>query len=316
MALHLALDHRKALAARIKAAIFFEALPLPYLDEDTERKKNFLLREFRDRSDLTETDHTGPLDHALHSLADHLARQPIEGTGQAIEELRRRRDEVVHELRAVNCQECSKSQLICCGDHMQDDLIVTRAGQCIAVIKELANLVGKWVLAVYRESEVPFEAPLIELSTDSTHPHDKRCLFADFHIVGWSNAKVSGTQRPEIGIQVKEQSFDWESLCQTIYVLSHEFVCHGFQSLGSDPRENADEKCSWTEGWMDGLAFALTRHLLQNEPDELPTYLRVGSDAAEAHCRKYHERRYEPIGTLRPFHLGRRVAARHTFNGV
>ena len=95
-------------------------------------------------------------------------------------------------------------------------------------------------------------------------------------------------------------------LWQLSYVLHHELVCHGFQYLGrlaeaggnnACQRTNASVGCSWSEGWMDVVAYWLAiewarqRYCLE--------CLGPAGPKAVAEITKIHSERYPDLDSVR-----------------
>jgi hypothetical protein len=99
-------------------------------------------------------------------------------------------------------------------------------------------------------------------------------------------------------------------------VLAHELVCHAFQGLEApSQRQNADETCSWSEGWMDRLAFTLIHQWLDTRTKSLPGWLRSDPGAAQNACNRLHSRRYiSPVDPLDEYQVTRRVYASWAFD--
>jgi hypothetical protein len=82
-------------------------------------------------------------------------------------------------------------------------------------------------------------------------------------------------------------------LWQLAYVFHHELVCHGFQCASQQApaeRKNAPVGCHWTEGWMDAVAFILSK--LWVSRDDCKSCFSFGGPAAISEMNEMHQTRY------------------------
>jgi hypothetical protein len=117
-------------------------------------------------------------------------------------------------------------------------------------------------------------------------------------------------------LYIRKNKLEWESLCQILYVLAHEYVCHAYQGLHSDKdRRAADERCAWSEGWMDEVAWKLTELWLTVAHVQWPAWVQQGRHSVRDACFTIHDRRYQPnqYGDLKAFDLHRRQNTRKAF---
>jgi hypothetical protein len=139
-------------------------------------------------------------------------------------------------------------------------------------------------------------------------------LLKEFHVNGWTD--VRGRDKGAlVGLEVEDRALNWSTLCQSLYVLMHEYVCHAFQGVCSTERCNADETCSWSDGWMDAFAWCLLERWLEGDHSSLPQWLQRDLVALKDHCQSLHLRRYQggQGPSMTEVHLVRRVNARKAF---
>jgi hypothetical protein len=312
--LHMELQRRKALAVRLTTAAEVEGLPLPGADVKATGQLSAFLDTVNAAANSLEADDVTTFEASLHKVARDLEAYAFHGNGPAIVELNRRRDSLVRKLRAWSCWDCvaGTGLLPCEGkDRNYDDSVVDARGACIAALREISRLVREEVEQLYATQAKSLPPVQLRFATEPVHRNAARGLFNEFGISGWTDLR-DGT----VGLEIKDRAFDRKALCQALYVRAHEMVCHAFQGLqGMARRQNADETCSWSEGWMDRLAFLLTEHWLDTRRHALPDGLRSDIGVAKEVCSRFHRRRYEPpLDPLEDYHFARRDAARWAFD--
>lgn len=126
---------------------------------------------------------------------------------------------------------------------------------------------------------------LIPVANGSVHG-----FIPEFHLDGATRATDSASS---IEIVLEDRALDLLTLRQLAYVCVHELVCHAFQGIRSPGRRDVGASCSWSEGWMDTLAWLLLERWL-NEAQSMPPWLVRAPTPRSAidDCRKLHERRY------------------------
>jgi hypothetical protein len=87
---------------------------------------------------------------------------------------------------------------------------------------------------------------------------------------------------------------------QLAYVFHHELVCHGLQCAGGLPgeRKNAPVSCHWTEGWMDAVAFTLSK--LWAHREDCKSCFSFGGPAAISEMDGMHQARYPNPNAIDP----------------
>ena len=114
-----------------------------------------------------------------------------------------------------------------------------------------------------------------------------------------------------VTLSIRDESFDWVSLCQVPYTLFHELLCHAYQGLAGCDREEVQSNCAWTEGWMDTLAAEFTQDWLAAD-ERLPNWIRTGGDNVKSETQGLHERRMAAQDGLSIAVLDQRQNARET----
>lgn len=304
--------HRITIAVRAAAAIEVEALPLPYAtDSLTQAHKAFLSQVRHDADCLLGVGEERFREH-VRSLSDKIGAYPFDTSIEGIDRLTGARDRLLSRLETacpciVDPDVCS-----CLADGPSEDAPVS--APCMCEIRELMKLVEAHVRAGYKSCFADLPDGPLRLVTQRT---DAPPLYGDppFAVTGFT--QVDASDAPAIvGLALVDQNFDWRALCQTLYVFAHEIVCHAFQGCRGNNRIDADEKCAWSEGWMDTLAWNVTEHCIRIEAGNLPAWLKPARcrDTAESSCRSLYEARYQaPQPSLDRVHVERRTYARHAF---
>jgi hypothetical protein len=276
----LELPQLKALSLRLGAAFYLEALPLSGADERAKSKQVNLLARVYAAADGLQDEPIGALDVSLRRVAAEIKKVDIEGEGEAFDDLRARQQRLVKHLRSISCAKCAKSSAdICRGDSEHDRMIVSNGGKCIAALKELSKGVEDEARGIY--DYATFTRPVLFLSTSPTIHSADRGMFKKFNIGGYSESLAAPMPTSIIGLEIRERAFDWNTLCGILYVLAHETVCHGFQSIDGGTRAGAEEKCAWSEGWMDRLAFKLSVEWIEHLTGPFSDLLRLDSGRIE-----------------------------------
>ena len=119
-----------------------------------------------------------------------------------------------------------------------------------------------------------------------------------------------------VGIELLPEHIDQSSGAQTLYLLVHEAVCHAYQSFESVQRQNSDDTCAWSDGWMDALAWRLTERWLRRDSKLLPLWLASSPGESTDACERFHKRRYSrpECAPMSGEDLIQRQQARTSFN--
>jgi hypothetical protein len=304
---------RAAVAIRLAAAIEVEALPLAGADPKAIKARSAFLNYMRARADQLLSCEGSALQERLADIAHDLICYRFDDSTVGSTALKGARDRVVSRLRE-ECAPCAKLSHCCC--QLADGPSEPKppaGGPCISEIRELMRNVENEVRRIYAHfAQLP--VPRLQFSARGAHAEEAHGLFQEFHLNGWTDVE-SNVAACIVGLDFKEGHFDWPTLCQTLYVFVHEMMCHAFQGLHGE-RRNSDERCSWSEGWMDALAWTLTERWIEQECKALPAWLRADTTQVGDACASLHNRRYRfpQPGTLDPAYMHRRRHARSAFH--
>jgi hypothetical protein len=291
---HLDLSQRMAFAARMSIAIELEARPLQAGDRNAIKTQDLIRRSLVSEAELLQT---GPprLDEALKKLAGLAKTRSVHGQGVAFDDLRARLIRLSDDLAQVSCRKCARSEAgICKGDPAHDQLTVSTRGHCIAKLRDLVRCVDEQARRIY--AEAADQMPTVDLSTATTHEDKENGLFRQFNIGAQCEVQSDSKLTSIVTLIIKESHFDWNVLCLLPYIVAHEVVCHAFQDLHSGKRAGADEKCVWSEGWMDRFAYVLTLHWLDKA--RFPSWLMVDPVKVADQTNHVHLWRYAPRDSL------------------
>ena len=182
---------------------------------------------------------------------------------------------------------------------------------CIDEVASLLFTMKDRSRAVYLRHTPRADEISVKFSLQRVEAGVQQGYIPDFHIDG--STDVNG-DFSVIEIVLEDGALNLETLRQVSYVCAHELVCHAYQGIDSQERKNANATCSWSEGWMDAIAWRLLERWLQAEKESppLPHWLARSPGKALRDCRKLHERRYlERQGrSMKPFNVYRRMQAR------
>jgi hypothetical protein len=294
-------------------------IALPIVDEEI--KASPLPEHLRDRlhraaKDLRDEIEPWPprLDACLRKVAEELKLLATQGDPLAREAIDRLRDEVATRLQSISCDDCAS----CCGGQPCNDSpdndthVVAKGGLCLGEIRDIFHSCCGLVDARYAglgEEQGPVRPEDIELAMDHTHQNNRNGLLIAGHVDGWLDFEGPENRRSVVGLTIKDDAFDWPSLCRLPYVLLHELVCHAYQGLrGHGEREGTGPYCTWTEGWMDSLAAEYAKAWFESA--HLPTFA-ADPSAAFGHANALFEGRYDAVTSgLDDIRLELRKAAR------
>jgi hypothetical protein len=301
---------RRSIGLRLAAAIELQNAPaseaslklLRRMHQEVDRTANKIVEAMNDRSG------EGHLIQELFVELHKLAEQP--GGAELVQMVERLKQ------RIWPLPDAGASEEACSCESMGS---VTQAG-CLCDLARIRDFVVNRVRELYaRQLDAPgdtlpsprFRAKCV--GDDSQHAYfggegDKR-----FGVNASTRVKA---REIHVSIEFKPDSLDIAAAAQTLYLLTHETVCHAYQSLDEAQRKNSDDTCGWTDGWMDTLAWRLTERWIVRDAAELPAWLTDTPDDGKRWCRKFHERRYvEPrCPPLRQSDLQERCLARSGFD--
>lgn len=178
--------------------------------------------------------------------------------------------------------------------------------QCRSGILELAHLIEAVVRQRIEHAGVVLDG-LQSITFTSTLAANQTIL-EPFKVKGATDIR----SMPRIvDVVIADGDLDGEDIIDITYVIFHELVCHAFQTCltGAVPT-NAHEKCTWSEGWMDAIAFDIASSwVASGQADWVPL---KGEDALGA-LRIYHDYRYSGKNGLHRSDFVRRRNARNSF---
>jgi hypothetical protein len=293
---HLGLSQLKSFVARMSIAIELEARPLPQANQAAKSVQIGIRDSMIAAADRLKDQPSGRLDEAVAKLAEDFRPGDVVGQGVPFDDLRNRMSRLADGLAGVNCAKCAGSKdRICRGEPAHDQIIISTRGHCIRKLRDLLKFVTSQTGRIY--AEATDRAPAVCLSTRATHENADQELLRAFNVGACCEVFSDAECSSFVALVIKDRSFDWDTLCGLPYLLTHEVVCHAFQDLHAEKRRGADEKCGWSEGWMDRLAHALTHRWLEEEGKSgFPAWLDKLN--VRAQTEKIHGWRYEPRGTL------------------
>ena len=311
---HIDFSKLKAFAARLHTAIIFEGQPDDELGATIAGLRTTLLQRIVSDADMLDTE-AGPLDQSLKSFG----RRWNKGRQPESEALKKRVAALARLTAKIDCESCAQARpLICRGQRGHDDKIIADGGACIKPLKDIMTVIRKLASATYAGTHQTFTPPSIHLATSSAHPDANSDLLGDFNLNAFHEVADHEETSSHVFLEIRERKFDWRALCGTPYLLTHEIVCHAFQGIvagptGQAPRLSAPKECAWSEGWMDRVAFMLTKFWLQQRRKELPAWLAIDPITLEAVTDAMHEKRYDKATCLREDVAHDRNMGRHAF---
>jgi hypothetical protein len=125
------------------------------------------------------------------------------------------------------------------------------------------------------------------------------------------DGKVSIARSPRtVTMVLRPKPITSRDLWHIAYTLHHELVCHAFQgACATRHLPDAHPNCHWSEGWMDALAFDLTK-----EWEDAPAHwLPLRGDDATGELWRIHDYRYVAPALLSDDDVTRRRWARNAY---
>ena len=323
----LPIQQLKSFACRLHAAIQLQSKPLPP-PSNSENVDSFeiLIRGIQAHCDIPPTGTgvgvstpEGTMVVDLHDLVEY-AKQLADGLseeGPGERDMRERISQLGSDLLKINCGTCSGGRGPCDGkDRERDQENIRLGGSCITPLKLLKEFVEGRTHALYAEYADLLSPPHIDLQTASVDSHFDKDIFNEFWISGRCEVSDENAADSIVTLTLKHGSFEWATMCHAYYTLAHELVCHAYQGLNGEGRKNVNEKCCWSEGWMDVIAYSLAIEWLTATPapSGMPPFLQHNKKKIQDHCSALHKRRYEPTASMNVTDTGRRESARETYD--
>jgi hypothetical protein len=302
---------RSALAIRIIAALELQGRHLVPLDDRLLDQRNHLLRAAHFGADAI------ALSRGM-GVAGHLA-QLIEIIEKAVAEEGREQsvrglDEVCQALLArLGSRSCSVCTRATEGRPLCADLGEWASPDppevCIDELVSLLLPMREMTRALYARHTARANDIEVSYSLQGVSRGAERGFIPEFHVNGSTRVDAD---RTTIGIDLENEALDLPTMFQLAYVCAHELICHAFQSILAPERQNVGPTCSWSEGWMDAVAWLLLQRWVNAGDESLPKWLTALPERALDDCRRLHERRYEGRQgpAMPPHQLMRRVQAR------
>ncbi|HET9644929.1 MAG TPA: hypothetical protein VFP68_16590 [Burkholderiaceae bacterium] len=302
---------RSALGIRIIAALELQGRHVVPLDDRLLDQRNHLLRMARLGADaiavsrgLGVAGHLAQLIEAIEkAVADEAHERSVCGLDEACRALLAR-------LGRRSCSFCTRStgsQPLCAdlGEWASPD----PPGVCIDELVSLLFSMREIARALYARHTPRANDIVVSYSLQGVSQGAERGFIPEFHLNGSTRVDAD---RTTIGIDLENEALDLPTLFQLAYVCAHELICHAFQSILGPERQNVGPTCSWSEGWMDTVAWLLLQRWVNTGDQGLPQWMTAVPDRALDDCRRLHERRYEGRQgpAMPPHQLMRRVQAR------
>lgn len=281
--------NRCATGIRIIAAVLLEAAPIAL--EDSADRRDRLLRGITGLADLARTS-PAPLVGNLGRIIE-LVEETLEEENDG--PLSRCLQEFLDVLQARHgkdqCSLCARRQEVqplCAG--MGAWPPTHPAHICISQVVSLLFDLEQRSRAVYAQHSQESKKTAVRFSLLPIALGAEHGFIPEFHLDGSTRATDNGSL---VQIVLEDRSLDLRTLRQLAYVGAHELICHAFQGIQGRERRNVGAACSWSEGWMDAVAWLLLERWL-NEDHKMPAWLTRAPTPRNAidDCRKVHDRRY------------------------
>lgn len=301
-----------ALSIRLAAAVEIEPIPLLEAGEPVVNAKQAFLQHVCNQANRAGTLSGDSLDRFLLNLREDIATYDFGPAAATCTTLADSRARLVERL-TKGCGGCGKKAPQVSSEHrVCESLTDPQQRGCIAEVLAIAWEVEQRARKLHQDCVPDFPNAQVELAFASADPEEARGLYQFFSASGWTELLDAG--RVRVGLAVKDEAFNRSGLYHVLYILAHELSCHAFQGVLQEPRpEVADERCSWSEGWMDALAWTFTEAWIDDGVDLLPEGLEAF--AVKAACMELHNRRYvapQP-SVLNRVSMGKRDQARRAF---
>ena len=281
--------NRCATGIRIVAAVLLEAAPIAH--EDSADRRDRLLRGVTGLADMVRAS-PAPLVGNLGRIIE-LVEESIEEESDGL--FNQCLKEFLDVLQARHGQEqCSLCARRNEGPPLCDGLGAWPTSHpahiCIGQVASLLFNLEQRSRAVYTKHSKESERTAVRFSLLPIARGAEHGFIPEFHLDGATRATDNASL---VEIVLEDRSLDLRTLRQLAYVGAHELICHAFQGIQGRERSNVGAACSWSEGWMDAVAWLLLEGWL-NEAREMPAWLTRAPTPRNAidDCRKVHERRY------------------------
>jgi hypothetical protein len=292
----LSFGRRASLRIRLTTSMVFRAEGLAGACDTSAGKLDAILQNLHCASTKARTMAQPPLGNAVRQAVGDFGDFTFSPQDPTDRLLKHRVDCYRERIAAFECAHCSGSDL--------EERI------CIAEFAELFDSTKSFVLERYRQAaqgREPAAWPALLLETTYNHAHQTTDILDIAAATGSCRVADGDSPISIVGIAITDDAFCWTTLCQLPYGMMHELVCHAFQGLKASKRTVVDKTCAWTEGWMDALAFEVTKEWLAGSNNV--AWVCDARDAVLEAGSRLHGRRREQQGTIMPQVLRRRIAA-------
>jgi hypothetical protein len=304
---------RAALRIRLATAMAFRGEGLPGASKTSSDNQVAILSLLDAASKAARAGAKPPIKDAIHRALpdlDTVELNPIEPAGRVLaERLQAFRDFI----GSFDCPYCTEPDS---GKHNPPG----GAWLCMAELYELFDQAVKVASISYRQvSDDPdLVWPGLFLETADIHAYYTTDVLDIAAVTGSCRyGTANGAPLSVVGLAVKDDAFCWTSMIQLPYVLMHELVCHAFQGLKGPERTPVDKTCAWSEGWMDAVAFAVTKEWIEGAFDvDLPGWARGAETFVDQAGGALHTRRREPQTEIGPETLEAREYAYNSLSDL
>jgi hypothetical protein len=189
--------------------------------------------------------------------------------------------EIRDRSRTISCGRCSSTyKNRCCSN-------IGGQGECIHEISSIFEFaINKGKQIILQQGGDVGALDGLRLRIDGRDSYNKIGSFSEFSISTSTN-----TLNFTIDLKIKEDCLNRDGLLQLVYAICHEVLIHAMQGINSNIRYNVDEKCSWSEGFMDRVVFLQLSEWLNYDDVNLPSWLSDARDEAYFACHRMHDSR-------------------------
>lgn len=281
--------NRPATGLRIFAATILEAAPIAH--QDSADRRDRLLKCITGLADMVRTSPAplvGNLVHIIELVEESLNEESDGPLSQCLDEF----------LGVLQGRHGTEQCALCVQRKLGEPLCAALGAWpsahpshlCIDQVASLLFDLEQRSRAIYVSHAKELATTAVKFTLVPVASGAEHGFIPEFHLDGATRA-TEGTSWVEIVLE--DRALDLRTLRQLAYVCVHELICHAFQGILGQERRNVGASCSWSEGWMDAVAWLLLERWL-NEARALPAWLIRAPTPRSAidDCRKVHDRRY------------------------
>ena len=195
------------------------------------------------------------------------------------------------------CSKCGSRKELICDGFLRDRKLFRdpKGGNCLRFLKEMIESFTRIAEHAYRiqaESDLqrPLVPPLIVETRRGTGSAGTLPIDGEFEPHATNNSATLRIYWPI------NDGLD-RAILSLPYLIFHEVFVHGAQGAARDDRRfTVKDRCSFTEGGVDGVACEILLNDVLVDEDSLPPLLRGLRDEFSDYCRSYYQerRRYQP----------------------